>query len=82
MGGEVWYAYMGFRIFNLSYTAHIPLGDVCYARFMNQDIIILNSYEAAVELLDRRSATYSGRPRMIMAGQVYVHMFSCAVFMN
>lgn len=51
---------------------YYPLGDVCYARFLNQDTIILNSYEDAVELLDRRSATYSSRPRLVMANEVYV----------
>ncbi|CAE6514152.1 unnamed protein product [Rhizoctonia solani] len=45
-------------------------GDVCYARLPGQDIIILNSYEAVTELLDRRSAIYSSRPPLIMAGQL------------
>ncbi|CUA67814.1 O-methylsterigmatocystin oxidoreductase [Rhizoctonia solani] len=45
-------------------------GDVCYARLPGQDIIILNSYEAATELLDRRSAIYSSRPSQVMAGQL------------
>ncbi|CAE7114382.1 unnamed protein product [Rhizoctonia solani] len=45
-------------------------GDVCYARFPGQDIVILNSYDAATELLDRRSAIYSSRPSQVMAGQL------------
>ncbi|CAE6416103.1 unnamed protein product [Rhizoctonia solani] len=45
-------------------------GDVCYVRMPGQDIIILNSYEAVTELLDRRSAIYSSRPSQVMAGQL------------
>ncbi|KAJ1309213.1 hypothetical protein OPQ81_004882 [Rhizoctonia solani] len=45
-------------------------GDISYVRLPGQDIIILNSYEAATELLDRRSAIYSSRPSQVMAGQL------------
>ncbi|QRV90645.1 cytochrome P450 family protein [Ceratobasidium sp. AG-Ba] len=45
-------------------------GDVVYARVLNQDIVILNSYEAAVDLLERRSAIYSSRPRLVLAGDL------------
>ncbi|KAL5636445.1 hypothetical protein ACGC1H_000418 [Rhizoctonia solani] len=45
-------------------------GDVCYVRLPGQDIILLNSYEATIELLDRRSAIYSSRPSQVMAGQL------------
>ncbi|KAG9088543.1 hypothetical protein FS749_002077, partial [Ceratobasidium sp. UAMH 11750] len=45
-------------------------GDVVYARVLNQDIVILNSYEAAAELLERRSAIYSSRPSLVMAGDL------------
>ncbi|KAH7343236.1 cytochrome P450 [Rhizoctonia solani] len=44
--------------------------DICYARMPGQDIIILNSYEVATELLDHRSAIYSSRPSQVMAGQL------------
>ncbi|KAG9103974.1 hypothetical protein FRC06_006413 [Ceratobasidium sp. 370] len=45
-------------------------GDVVYARVLNQDMVILNSYEVAVELLERRSAIYSSRPSLVMAGDL------------
>ncbi|EEB91708.1 hypothetical protein MPER_09895 [Moniliophthora perniciosa FA553] len=39
-------------------------GDIVYIRLFNQDAIILNSAKAAGDLLDRRAANYSSRPRM------------------
>ncbi|QRV81909.1 cytochrome P450 family protein [Ceratobasidium sp. AG-Ba] len=45
-------------------------GDIVYARVLNQDIVILNSYDTAVELLERRSAIYSTRPHLVMAGDL------------
>ena len=41
-------------------------GDVMYTNVCGQDMIILNSAEAALELLEKRSATYSDRPRLPM----------------
>ena len=37
-------------------------GDLLHFRAYNQHIIVLNSEETAVELLERRSAIYSSRP--------------------
>ncbi|KAG8742332.1 hypothetical protein FRC12_015392 [Ceratobasidium sp. 428] len=34
------------------------------------NLVILNSHEAAVELLEHRSAVYSSRPRLVMAGDL------------
>ncbi|KAF9045138.1 cytochrome P450 [Panaeolus papilionaceus] len=42
-------------------------GDIIHVDAAGQPIIILNSAEAARELLDRRSAIYSDRPRLEMA---------------
>uniref|UniRef100_A0A0W0GB59 Cytochrome p450 n=1 Tax=Moniliophthora roreri TaxID=221103 RepID=A0A0W0GB59_MONRR len=39
-------------------------GDIVYFRLFNQDVIVLNSAKAAGDLLDRRAANYSQRPRM------------------
>ncbi|TFK34601.1 cytochrome P450 [Crucibulum laeve] len=44
--------------------------DVIHARVAGVDIIILNSIQAAHDLLDRRSALYSGRPRFVMAAEL------------
>ncbi|KAF8599312.1 cytochrome P450 [Ceratobasidium sp. AG-I] len=45
-------------------------GDVAYARVLNQDIIVLNSREAAFDLLERRSTMYSTRPSLVMANEI------------
>ncbi|KAG8750972.1 hypothetical protein FRC12_012658, partial [Ceratobasidium sp. 428] len=44
--------------------------DVIYAPMPGSNLVILNSHEAAVELLEHRSAVYSGRPRLVMAGDL------------
>ncbi|CAE6422464.1 unnamed protein product [Rhizoctonia solani] len=45
-------------------------GDVSYVKLLGQDIILLNSYQAATELLERKSAIYSSRPSQTMAGEL------------
>ena len=37
---------------------------------LGQPIIILNSLDIAVELFEKRSAKYSARPRMVVAGEM------------
>ncbi|KAG9083670.1 hypothetical protein FRC06_004424 [Ceratobasidium sp. 370] len=44
--------------------------DVVYIPMPGDDLVILNSHEAALELLERRSAMYSSRPRLVMAGDL------------
>ncbi|KAF5376657.1 hypothetical protein D9615_007836 [Tricholomella constricta] len=39
-------------------------GDVIHLRFLRRSVIVLNSRRAAVDLLERRSSSYSDRPRM------------------
>ncbi|KAG2087944.1 hypothetical protein BD769DRAFT_1372771, partial [Suillus cothurnatus] len=43
----------------------LPLSsrDIVYSRILNQDVIILNSVEAARAILEKRSSNYSDRPR-------------------
>ncbi|KIJ17980.1 hypothetical protein PAXINDRAFT_9069 [Paxillus involutus ATCC 200175] len=46
-----------------TYTAwKAAYGDVLYARLLDHDYVILNSQSDAVELLEKRSQIYSGRP--------------------
>ncbi|KAK7046145.1 hypothetical protein VNI00_007148 [Paramarasmius palmivorus] len=40
----------------------MPTGDVMYLKVFNREMIVLNSIEAAHDLLDKRSANYSSRP--------------------
>ncbi|KAI3615363.1 cytochrome p450 [Moniliophthora roreri] len=41
-------------------------GDIVHFRLFNQDFILLNSAKAAGDLLDRRAAKYSQRPRSVV----------------
>ena len=45
-------------------------GDLMSIVLLGQPMIIINSYKHAYELLERRSAIYSDRPHMIMAGDI------------
>ncbi|KAI0372695.1 cytochrome P450 [Pilatotrama ljubarskyi] len=41
-------------------------GDVVYLKVLGQSVILLDSYETACELLEKRSANYSDRPQSVM----------------
>lgn len=51
-------------------------GDVIYLRMFTKPTLILNSIDAARELLDKRSTKYSGRPPSILLADLYVHSFA------
>lgn len=46
--------------------------DVIRLNMLGTDLIILNSYEAATDLLDKRGAIYSDRPVLTMLGELCV----------
>lgn len=48
------------------------LGDVVYARLLGKEMIILNTLQAARDLLEKRSAIYSDRPRSVLLEELYV----------
>jgi hypothetical protein len=41
-------------------------GDVIYLNALGKQVVVLNSAQAAVDLLDKRSSNYSDRPRFVM----------------
>ncbi|KAK0229754.1 cytochrome P450 [Armillaria nabsnona] len=45
-------------------------GDVCYLHVFGQGIIFLSSVDAASDLLDKRGAIYSNRPKLKMVGDL------------
>ncbi|KAI9061923.1 cytochrome P450 [Trametes sanguinea] len=45
-------------------------GAVVFARFFRTPAVVLNSREAAVDLLEKRSAKYSDRPRFILLSEI------------
>jgi len=46
------------------------LGPIVYLNFAGKDVVVLNSHKAVVDLLDRRAAIYSDRPRNIVASEI------------
>lgn len=47
-------------------------GDLVSARFFNKPVLVVNHYNVARDLLDKRSAKYSGRPRFIYVREMWV----------
>jgi hypothetical protein len=47
-------------------------GDVAYAEALGHKIVVLGSYSAIDELLNRRSAVYSSRPTHTMVNKLCV----------
>ena len=52
----------------IEFFAHA--GGVTYINVLGQEMVILNSSKAAVDLLDKRSAIYSNRPIVVMGGEI------------
>ena len=46
------------------------IGEITYINVLGQEMIVLNSSKAAVEILDKRSANYSDRPVIMMCGEI------------
>lgn len=45
-------------------------GDICSVTVLGQTLVILNSAEAAMSMLDRKSSIYSDRPTLTMGGEL------------
>lgn len=54
----------------------IVVGNVIHVAVWGQPIVFLNSRDAAFDLLDKRGAIYSDRPKMVMAGDLLVYFFT------
>lgn len=48
------------------------IGPITYLHVFGQGLVFLNTPEAAFDLLDKRGAICSDRPRFVMAGELYV----------
>lgn len=46
------------------------LGDVSYIRIFSQPLVVINSFLAAKDLLEKRGAIYSGRPRFVLIAEL------------
>lgn len=45
-------------------------GELVYLNIFGQGILFVNTHEAAVDLLEKRGAIYSDKPKMVMAGEL------------
>jgi hypothetical protein len=44
-------------------------GEMMYIRALGRGLLLLNSQRVAIDLLEKRSSIYSGRPHYISAGE-------------
>ncbi|KAG6378884.1 cytochrome P450 [Boletus reticuloceps] len=67
MGPEIWQV-----TYILSYPSALPsfLGDISHVEVLGQHIIILNNVNVAMEMLDKKSSSYSDRPVLPMGGEL------------
>ena len=47
-------------------------GDVVYLHVVGRPLLILNSAKVMRDLLDKRGASFSDRPRIVVLGEMYV----------
>lgn len=71
MEKEIRYAGVHYIISSFSLTGH--LGDVVYLENFGVPLVVLNSYEAATELLEKRSIKYSSRQLGTMIDELSVN---------
>ncbi|KAH9919494.1 cytochrome P450 [Epithele typhae] len=45
-------------------------GELVYLNIFGQGILFINTHDAAVDLLEKRGAIYSDKPKMVMAGEL------------
>ena len=54
----------------------VTTGDIVYVEFFGQPTVVINTFEAATKLMERGSAKYSDKPRLVYLNELYVQ--SCA----
>lgn len=55
--------------------SNLLIGDIVYLNALGQPMVVLNSYEAAIAVLEGHSATTSSRPQSIMADLYIIPLF-------
>lgn len=58
---NIWHALL---LSHSSLMLRDSLGDVIHLKVLGRDIIVLNSVQAATDLLEKRSGLYSDRPNL------------------
>ena len=46
------------------------IGDVNYLEVLGQPLVILNSYTACKDLLEKKGGIYSSRPRLVLLSEL------------
>ena len=66
------------KIYGESYLSSLPMqhptessGGIIHVKVFGETFIFLNDYDIAVDLLDKRSAIYSSKPRLVMLREMY-----------
>ncbi len=64
---EIRYVCLGIDIDRASFTTDASIGDIVHLSVFGQSTVVIDSYDAAIELLEHRSAQTSDRSRLVMA---------------
>ena len=48
----------------------LMIGDVTYLKVLGRPLIVLNSYRACKDLLEKRGSIYSSRPRLVLLSEL------------
>jgi hypothetical protein len=61
-----------FSSLSRSYRLHcfVLQGDVNFVKIFHRPLVVLNSFNAARDLLEKRGAIYSSRPRMVLIAEM------------
>ena len=66
-------AQYGESLWGMLFNSHVfLLGDVIYLSVFSKSIVVLNSAVAARDLLEKRSVSYSDRPRFVLLAELQV----------
>ncbi|KAL6308004.1 hypothetical protein BKA93DRAFT_30809 [Sparassis latifolia] len=80
---EIWKA---LRAWGVQYGEHFRFlfsvseqnaGDVVFARFLGTRVLVVNSLQAAQDLMDKKSSIYSDRPRFTLHVELQVCQLLC-----
>ena len=78
MEKPIWYVFPSCSVQQSSLKVVPVLGDVIFTRFFRTPALIINSLQAAQDLMEKKSARYSDRPTFISLVELSV-FYSCAL---
>lgn len=69
MGSTIWYLQLCLLLAQIADWVSSS-GDVSYIKIFSQPLVVINSFLAAKDLLEKRGAIYSGRPRFVLIAEL------------